>query len=129
MNILDAVSIRLPCNACGQTYQVPLRDVLLSHTVVRCGCPVTQETECPPVFQVRLFDREPIEALSSAWERLANRAHADGGDLVISATESQPTANDVTVITGEDGYPLHSGTPNRLWFGDQSALADSMIDR
>jgi hypothetical protein len=21
-----------------------------------------------------------------------------------------------------DGYPLHSGTPNRLWFGDQSAL-------
>lgn len=69
MNILDAVSIRLPCNACGQTYDVPLRDVLLSHTVVRCGCPVTQETECPPVFQVRLFDREPIEALSSAWER------------------------------------------------------------
>jgi len=78
MNILDAVSIRLPCNACGQTYEVPLRDVLLSHTVVRCGCPVTQETECPPVFQVRLFDREPIEALSSAWERLASRAHADG---------------------------------------------------
>jgi hypothetical protein len=29
----------------------------------------------------------------------------------------------------QDGYPLHSGTPNRLWFGDQSALADSMIDR
>jgi uncharacterized protein with ParB-like and HNH nuclease domain len=28
-----------------------------------------------------------------------------------------------------DGYPLHSGTPNRLWFGNQSALADSMIDR
>jgi hypothetical protein len=94
MNILDAVSIRLPCNACGQTYEVPLRDVLLSHTVVRCGCPVIQETECPPVFQVRLFDRGPIEALGSAWERLASRAHADGGDLVISATESQPTAND-----------------------------------
>ena len=53
MNILDAVSIRLPCNACGQTYEVPLRDVLLSHIVVRCGCPVTQEAECPPVFQVR----------------------------------------------------------------------------
>ena len=78
MNILDAVSIRLACNACGRTYEVPLRDVLLSHTVVRCGCPVAQETECPPVFQVRLFDREPIEALSSAWERLASRALADG---------------------------------------------------
>jgi quercetin dioxygenase-like cupin family protein len=107
MNILDAVSIRLPCNACGQTYEVPLRDVLLSHTVVRCGCPVAQETECPPVFQVRLFDREPIEALSSAWERLASRALADGGDLVISATESQPTANDVTVTTGEQLMNQH----------------------
>src|ERR1017187_7633655 len=107
MNILDAVPIRLPCYACGQTYEVPLRDVLLSHTVVRCGCPVIQETECPPVFQVRLFDREPIEDLSSAWERLASRAHADGGDLVISATESQPTANDVTVTTGEQLMNQH----------------------
>src|ERR1039457_5246959 len=101
MNILDAVSIRLPCNACGQTYEVPLRDVLLSHTVVRCGCPVAQETECPPVFQVRLFDREPIEALSSAWERLGSGARAGGGDLVISPTKSQPTANDVTVTKGK----------------------------
>ena len=32
MNTLDAVSIRLPCNACGHIYEVPLRDVLLSHT-------------------------------------------------------------------------------------------------
>ncbi len=28
-----------------------------------------------------------------------------------------------------DGYPFHSGTPNRLWFRDHSALADSIIDR
>ena len=34
----------------------------------------------------------------------------------------------ITQIVG-DGYPLHSGTPNRLWFGDQPVLADSMIDR
>ena len=37
-------------------------------------------------------------------------------------------AKGVVIIT-KDGYPLHSGTPNRLWFGNQSALADSMIDR
>jgi quercetin dioxygenase-like cupin family protein len=107
MDILDAVSIRLPCNACGQTYEVPLRDVLLSHTVVRCGCPVAQETECPPVFQIRLFDRAAIEDLSSAWEQLAGRAQADGGELVISAIESKPRANDITGTTGELSMNQH----------------------
>ena len=95
MDILDAVSIRLPCNACGQTYQVPLRDVLLSHTIVQCGCPVSQETECPPVYQIRLFDREPIRALSSAWKQLTKRARADGGELVISeASTAKETLNE-----------------------------------
>ncbi len=83
MNILDHVAIRLSCNACGKSYEVPLRDVLLSHTLMRRGCPVAQETECPSPFQIRLFDREPIEALNSAWETLARRAHSDGGELVI----------------------------------------------
>jgi hypothetical protein len=96
MNILDQVSIRLPCNACGQSYEVPLRDVFLSHTVVRCGCPVSQETECPPVFQIRLFDPEPIKALSSAWDQLARRAHANGGELVFSACGSRPAMNHST---------------------------------
>ncbi len=82
-DILDHAFIRMPCNACGQTYEVPLSDVLLSHTVVRCGCPVHQETECPPLFQIRLFDREPIKTLSSAWHQLANRANSDGGELVL----------------------------------------------
>jgi len=88
MNILDHVFIRLRCNQCGQTYEVPLNDILLSHTVVRCGCPVPQETECPPVFQIKLFDQEPIRALSMAWDQLARRAHADGGELVISGSDS-----------------------------------------
>lgn len=83
LDILDHAFIRMPCNACGQTYEVPLRDVLLSHTMARCGCPVHEETECPPVFQIRLFDREPIEALSTAWQRLARRAGSDGGELVL----------------------------------------------
>jgi len=72
MNILDQISIRLPCNDCGKTYEVPLSDVLLSHTMVRCGCPVTQETECPPVYQIRLFDRGAIKDFSDAWEKLAD---------------------------------------------------------
>ncbi len=83
IDILDHAFVRMPCNACGQTYEVPLRDILLSHTVVRCGCPVREETECPPLFQIRLFDREPIKSLSSAWEELARRANLDGGELVL----------------------------------------------
>ncbi len=82
-NIVDHVFIRMPCNVCGQSYEVPLRDILLSHTLVRCGCPVHEETECPPIFQIRLFDREPIKSLSSAWEQLARRAASNGGQLVI----------------------------------------------
>lgn len=81
--ILDHAFIRMRCNACGQTYEVPLRDVLLSHTMVRCGCPVHIETECPPLFQIRLFNREPIEALASAWEQLERRANLDGGELIL----------------------------------------------
>jgi len=82
-DILDHALIRMPCNRCGQTYEIPLRDVLLSHTVVRCGCPVREETECPPLFQIRLFDRESVKALDSVWEQLARRATSDGGELVL----------------------------------------------
>jgi hypothetical protein len=96
VDLLDHVFIRMPCSACGQTYEVPLQDILLSHTVVRCGCPVHHETECPPVFQVRLFDREPIAKLRSAWEQLARRAEADGGTLVLRESRSphEPVDNE-----------------------------------
>ena len=108
MNILDHVSIRLPCNQCGQTYEVPLSDVLLSHAVVRCGCPAPQETECPPVFQIRLFDLEPIRALSLAWEQLAKRADSDGGELVFSAPKCQLTENDIAGTTREQLQMQHA---------------------
>ncbi len=85
MNILDTVGIRLPCQSCGGTYQVPLRDVLLSHTMLHEGCPAREETECPPVFQSRLFERKDIEELQRAWNQLDERARADGGELVLMA--------------------------------------------
>jgi len=95
MNILDAVGINLPCRSCGSTYQVPLRDVLLSHTILHDGCPASQETECPPVFQSRLFESKDIEELQHAWNQLEQRARADGGELVFMAagpsSEMQPT--------------------------------------
>lgn len=94
MNILDAVAISLPCHSCGGNYQVPLRDVLLSHKMLHQGCPSFQESECPPVFQSRLFERGDIEELQHAWSRLESRARSDGGELVLlkarDLAETQP---------------------------------------
>lgn len=86
MNILDAVAVSLPCQSCGGNYRVPLKDVLLSHKILHQGCPVSWETECPPVFQSRLFEREDIEMLQRAWSRLETRARSDGGELVLLGT-------------------------------------------
>lgn len=47
------------------------------------GCPASQETECPPVFQSRLFERGEVEELQRVWNRLENRARSDGGDLLL----------------------------------------------
>lgn len=88
MNILDSVGICLPCHSCGNDYQVPLRDVLLSHTILHEGCPVREATECPPVFQSRLFARKDIEELERAWNQLEQRARADGGELVLMAADA-----------------------------------------
>lgn len=95
MNILDTVGISLPCRSCGDNYRVPLRDVLLSHAILHDGCPVAEETECPPVFQSRLFERKDIEELQRAWNQLDQRARSDGGELVLMVAgaldETQPT--------------------------------------
>ena len=95
MNILDTVGISLTCRSCGDNYRVPLRDVLLSHTILHDGCPVAEETECPPVFQSRLFERKDIEELQRAWNQLDQRARSDGGELVLMVAgaldETQPT--------------------------------------
>lgn len=103
MNILDAVAISLPCQACGGDYQVPLKDVLLSHKMLHEDCPVSQETECPQVFQSRLFEREDVEELQHAWSRLENRARSDGGELVLlrarDLAEMQPA---VPMQTGSE---------------------------
>ena len=131
MNILDAVAISLPCHSCGGNYQVPLRDVLLSHTILHQGCPVSQETECPPVFQSRLFERGEVEELQRVWSRLENHARSDGGELVLlgasDLAEKQPTirtetdpetarrreAAQLTVVSGKHAEESTSGATKR----------------
>ncbi len=84
MDILDAIGIRLPCRNCGEFYEVPLFDIHMSHGVMdHRGCPVTPETECPPIFQVFLADDADIVALQQTWQRLQERARKDGGELVL----------------------------------------------
>lgn len=83
MEILSIAAIRLPCPWCGESYMVPLRDILLSHKVLHDGCPAPVETECPPAFQSRLASESAIRALDQAWRRLERSAAADGGELVL----------------------------------------------
>lgn len=116
MNILDTVAISLPCRSCGNNYQVPLKDVLLSHTMLHQGCPVSQETECPPVFQSRLFECKDIEELQRAWNQLEQRAQADGGELVLMAAgpsaEAQPSVHNQAIGGTATGAGICSGNRN-----------------
>lgn len=89
MNILDNAAIRLLCRSCDRHYEVPLRDVLLSHEIVHCGCPVPHETECPPVYQVRICDNEVVERLQTAWAEASHYAELAGGELVLLAMEDK----------------------------------------
>lgn len=99
MNILDAVGISLPCRSCGDNYQVPLRDVLLSHKILHQSCLDSPETECPPVFQSRLFERMDIEELQRAWSQLENKAATDGGELVLMGAHDPVGAQSVSTQT------------------------------
>ncbi len=93
MEFVDAIGIRLPCKRCGQPYEVPLRDVLVSHELLRHeGCPVAEETECPPVAQVFLADESDIAGLQRAWNRLAERVRKDGGELVVMSCPAPNSA-------------------------------------
>lgn len=89
MDILSVAAIRLPCSWCGESYEVPLRDILLSHKIMHEGCSVAEETECLPVFHSRLASEWAIKALDQAWRRLERRAAADGGELVLFGTKVQ----------------------------------------
>jgi hypothetical protein len=85
MNILEAVSIELPCVACGGQYQISLGKVLLSEHMLHEGCPVPPEyaTECPPLYYGHLIDHYLIHELQRIWLRLEENADASGGKLVL----------------------------------------------
>jgi hypothetical protein len=92
MNIFDAVSIRIPCPVCNEHYEVPLSDLLLSNWMLNEGCPVCEETKCPPLCRQTLLPESrrstlrTLDAWSSATatqsRRISRNATGSGTGIV-----------------------------------------------
>lgn len=95
MNILDSIAVRLPCRTCGEEYEVPLRDIVLSHGMLHEGCPILEETECPPLAQSKLIGLSLLEDLQRVWERLEESARAAGGRLVMHSPSMAGSRKDL----------------------------------
>jgi hypothetical protein len=91
MNILEDVSIELPCVACGGQYQISLEKVLLSEHMLHEGCPVPMQytTECPPLYYGHLIDHNLIHELQRIWLRLEENADAAGGKLLLREVQGR----------------------------------------
>ena len=81
MDILEMVTIEIPCTACGGRYEVTLKQVLLSQEMLHEGCPVQVESECPPLAYSGVVDQEVVEELQRIWVRLEESAHGAGGEV------------------------------------------------
>jgi hypothetical protein len=81
MDILEILAIDIPCNACGERYEVTLKQVALSQEMLQEGCPVQVENECPPFAYSGLVDQELVQELQSVWVRLEEKARGAGGEL------------------------------------------------
>jgi hypothetical protein len=123
MEILNSIGVRIRCPNCGDAYTVPLRDVLLSDELLHEGCPVAEETECPPLFQSRLAPQPAIEALVRAWREIEERARRDGGELIwIGSTSPNNTAY-------RDGRDIRDPEDRHVPPRDEAAVREKMLDK
>jgi len=84
MDILDEVAVSIHCSACSGEYQVPLKQVLLSHQMLHEGCPVSDERECPPLPWSHLVDEQLVREFQNIWSQLERRARKAGGELTLA---------------------------------------------
>jgi hypothetical protein len=84
LDLLQHVTVLVPCAACGQHYTVSLRDVLLSQDMMHEGCPVCRETECLPLSYAALADKAAVREFEQRWIQLLHQVRAAGFDLTIS---------------------------------------------
>lgn len=89
MDILAAVTIELPCGACGGSYEMTLREIELHQQALHEGCLARFETECSPIFYGDLFHRRQIDEFTEAWRHLEEAARAAGGRLSVRGTDQQ----------------------------------------
>lgn len=89
MNILEVLSVQMPCTSGRTSYEVPLNDILLSHQMVEEGCPIQDETECPALFQTRLISREVLDDFVKVWSRLDASVRQNGGEVVVRDTSGK----------------------------------------
>ena len=83
MDILEAVAVAIRCNACSGEYQVPLKQVLLSHQMLHDGCLVSDERECPPLHWSHIVDEQLVCEFQNIWSRLEEGARQAGGELTL----------------------------------------------
>jgi len=81
MNILEIVSIEIPCSACGGRYEVTLKQIALSQQMLHGGCPVQIVDECPPLAYSGLVDQELVQELRKVWGRLEEKVRGASGEL------------------------------------------------
>lgn len=84
IDILQHVSVSVPCPACGQHYDVPLRQVLLSQQMLHEGCPVATETECPQVTYAVLVNEAILADFQRSWARLVAQVRHSGFDVTVA---------------------------------------------
>jgi hypothetical protein len=81
MDILERLTIELPCQACGGHYEVSLKQIRLSQKMLHEGCPVQVADECPPLAYSELVDGKIIRELQDVWGRLEDKARGAGGEI------------------------------------------------
>ncbi len=84
LDILQYVSVTVPCAACGSHYEVPLRRILLSHQLLHEGCPVATETECPSVIYAALLNEAVLRQFERSWAHLVAQVREGGLSLEVS---------------------------------------------
>lgn len=83
LDLLQHLAVRVPCASCGQHYDVPLRQVLLSQEMLHEGCPVCSETECLPLTYAALAHEAALREFERSWQRFLADARTLGFELRI----------------------------------------------
>ena len=83
LDLLQQITVSVPCVACGQHYNVSLRDVLTSQDMFHDDCPVCHQSECLPRTYAALADEAALRDFEQSWSRLLHKVQVAGFDLTV----------------------------------------------